>query len=80
MNFNNIESDIKTIIIQKHGLKNDVITLQTVVTLGIASQSWSSTKFGGQRYTFQFIGIMPVAFASKGNMIRNLINLIKIWI
>ena len=37
--------------------KNDNITLQTVLTLGIASQSWSRTKFGGQTYSFQFIGI-----------------------
>ena len=50
----------------KHGQKNDKITLQTVVTLGIASQSWSRTKSGGQTYTFQFTGTNRHAFSFKG--------------
>ena len=50
----------------QHGLKNDKITLQTVVTLGIASQSWSRTKSGGQTYTFQFTGTDRHAFSLKG--------------
>ena len=68
-------------IFVKHGLKNDKITLQIVVTLGMASQSWSRTKSGGQTYTLQFTGTGRHAFSFKGNrqkMVKSLFNLIKI--